>query len=144
MVRGSGIFVVVNGCGDGGEGERHAASRVRVDLEPRTVDPEPAHVYVLMAFCRQLVTFHTSSPCPISYSARWRDARTQVPGHLSSPFRRSFDAELLARVTFHTSSPVRSLHRDGATPRDTRPKALARLQKLFIRCHAVRQMNVPQ
>ena len=27
--------------GDGGEGERHTASRMSVDLEPRTVDPEP-------------------------------------------------------------------------------------------------------
>ena len=45
-------------------------------------------------------------------------------------------------VTFHTFSPVRSASRAMARRRGTtRPKAMARLQQLFIRCHAVRQMN---
>ena len=39
----------------------------------------------------------------------------------------------------HDCIPVR--WRDRGT---TRPKAMSRLQQLFIRCHAVRQMNVPQ
>ena len=70
-----------------------------------------------------LIMFHTSTPCPIAAAARWRDAAgphpsqghgsspaafhqmprytadecaSIVPGHVSSPFRRSFDAELLA------------------------------------------------
>ena len=47
--------------------------------------------------------------------------------------------------TFLTFSPSRALlaamARRGGT---TRPKATARLQQLCIRCHAVRQMRVPQ
>ena len=50
-------------------------------------------------------------------------------------------------ITFHTSTPCPiAAARDGATPRDhpSQGHRMARLQQLFIRCHAIRQMNVPQ
>ena len=76
----------------------------------------------LRPFARRTITFHTSTPCPIAAArdgATPRDHPSQghgsspaafhqmprytadecasiVPGHVSSPFRRSFDAELLA------------------------------------------------
>jgi hypothetical protein len=58
---------------------------------------------------------------------------------------KTFSTETLSTGTFLTFSPSRALlaamARRGGT---TRPKATARLQQLCIRCHAVRQMSVPQ
>ena len=58
---------------------------------------------------------------------------------------KTLSTETLSTITFLTFSPSHALlaamARRGGT---TRPKATARLQQLCIRCHAVRQMSVPQ